>query len=223
MAALQAEFGARFDIADPPALSFHQFVVEGYRPPADKPWLAILQCSVRRPFSASPSHAWLRRAIRAATGFDPACERDRCPVHVVVLASRLGPVPYELEGVYPANVRAGGVKEFDEATYRRYRPVLAARLAEYLTTHREQYLQIAAFGQGRYAQVIGDAGALAGVAFPIVPDSCASSVRRVGRSRPRTYWERYWIQLYDAITAWLDPGGQRAAAERLRALDVERR
>ena len=59
----------------------------------------------------------MRRAIGVATGYDPAHDFVRCPVHVVVMASYVGPVPYELQDVYPANVRAGGVKHMGEEEY----------------------------------------------------------------------------------------------------------
>lgn len=220
-AALQRRYGSGFDILDPPAVAFHEFVVGPYRPPAGQRWLVLLQCSVRRPFSASPSHASLRRAVALATGFDPGVDRGAGPAHVVVLASRLGPVPYDLEDVYPASVRSGGVKDFDEATYARYRPVLAARLAAYLAAHREHYLRVAAFGEGRYAEVMRDASRQSGTTFPLLPETGGLHLTRLGDSRPRKYWERYWIQLFVTLTDWLDAPARQRAAERLQALDPE--
>ncbi|MHC4563015.1 MAG: DUF5591 domain-containing protein, partial [Planctomycetota bacterium] len=98
---------------------FNDFVINRYTPPADKKHLVFFQCSVRRPFSTSPSQASMRRAVQMATGCDPAQRHDfdKCPVHVVVLASLIGPVPYDLEEVYPATVSAGGVKDFGQDDY----------------------------------------------------------------------------------------------------------
>ena len=108
-------------------LAFNEYVINEYQPPAGKRLLVFFQCSVRRPFSTSPSHASMRRAVAVATGCDPARDFEQCPVHVVVLASHIGPVPYELENVYPANV-GGGVKHFSADHYCRVRPILAARI-----------------------------------------------------------------------------------------------
>jgi hypothetical protein len=203
--------------------AFHDFVIREYRPPADKRLLAIFQCSVRRPFSKSPSHASMRRAVEMATGYDPAKRFDACPVHVVVLASRIGAVPYELEDFYPANVRGGGVKHFAGDIYAEVRPVLIRRMAEYLDAHRERYDRIAAFGDSRYGEVIRAAAAAARLDFPVFPDPAGPQVERIGDSVARTYWQKSWIQLCHEITTWLPPDEQSAAAARLAAARVESR
>ena len=201
-------------------VAFHRYIIDEYAPPKDKSFLVFFQCSVRRPFSKSPSHASMRRAISTATGSDPAKEFETCPVHVVVLASRIGPVPYELEDTYPANVGSGGVKHFAPDHYARVRPILAQRMAEYMTRHGGRYLHMAAFADGRYAEVLRDAQALAGTAFAVLPDKRGAAVTCMGTSRPRTYWAKYWIQLYNEIVPWLDPAVQRDAAARLKKLKV---
>lgn len=45
----------------------------------------------------------------------------------------------------------------------------------------------------------------------------------VGGSTPRTYWQRFWIQLYLEIVSWLDPDRQDRADGRLRRMKVEYR
>ena len=203
--------------------AFHCYIINEYSPPTDKRLLVFLQCSVRRPFSSSPSHASMRRAIWVATGLGPSRDFEICPVHVVVLASRIGPVPYELEDVYPANVRSGGVKHFSAEHYARVKPILAQRMAEYITTHRDSYEHIATFTDGRYGEVMKEAGKIAAVDFAILPDERRRAVARMGRSRPRKYWEKYWIQLYLEIVGWLDPAAQSDAEARLREMDVDYR
>ncbi len=103
---------ADLDPESPPAVAWCDYLLDGYVPPPGKRILVFLQCSVRRPFYSSPSHGSLRRAVSVATGYDPAHDFPRCPVHVVVLASKIGPVPYELQELYPASVRGGGVNHF---------------------------------------------------------------------------------------------------------------
>ncbi|HUS47276.1 MAG TPA: DUF5591 domain-containing protein [Phycisphaerae bacterium] len=219
--AKEAQPPAKLTIDGEPVLAFHRFIINRYSPPKDKRFLVFLQCSVRRPFSNSPSHASMRRAIAVATGFDPRDERQQCPVHVVVLASKIGPVPYELEDVYPANVGGGGVKHFDREYYARVRPVLAERMAEYMSTHGGHYEKMASFTEGRYGEVMEEAAKIAGVELPIFPDKSGPRVIQMGGSKPRAYWQRYWIQLYLEIVGWLDPPQQAEAAERLAALEVE--
>jgi len=206
-----------------PATVFHDFVIDEYRPPQDKRFLVFLQCSVRRPFSSSPSHASMRRAISTATGFDPAREFESCPVHVIVLASYIGPVPYEFEDVYPANVRGGGVKDFRPEHYDRVKPVLAQRLAQYLDAHGDHYEGITSFTEGKYGEVLAAARDLASRHFSILPSPEGTCLVRMGKSTPRKYWEKFWIQLFLQLEEWLDPPQRDAARSRLADLGVEYR
>ena len=211
----------QLDIDSDVVLAFNDFILNRYAPPPEKRFAVFFQCSVRRPFSKSPSHASMRRAVSVATGHDPAREFDACPVHVVVLASRVGPVPYELEEFYPANVRGGGVKHFSPEHYARVGPVLAERMAAYITTHGRHYDHLAAFTQGRYGEVMAEAARIAGADVAIFPHPGGPTVIRMKGRPPRPYWERFWIQLYLEIVSWL-PADQRPAAEaRLRELEVE--
>jgi len=158
----------------------------------------------------------MRKAIAVATGLDPWKDFDRCPAHVVVLASRVGPAPYELQDIWPLNVSSGGVKHFGDEYYWEVRPTLAGRMAEYITTHGPHYERIATFTQGRYADVMYEAAEIAGVQFPIFPDEAGERITRNAHGNaPRTYWQKFWIQLYREIVSWLDPPAQKAAAKRL--------
>ncbi len=209
------------DVFGEGARIFSDYIADEYRPPADKRFLVFFQCCVRRPFSTSPSHASMRRAIALATGRDPAHDFAACPVHVVVLASEVGPVPYELEEVPPASISAGGVKHFSEERYRRAGGVLAERLARYLRAHRDCYDRVATFTGGRYGEVMQEVRRLSQWDFPVLPDPTGPEVLRLGRSRPRTYWQQYWIQLYREIVRWLPEAAQARAAARLAAAQVE--
>ncbi|MEW6750401.1 MAG: hypothetical protein AB1505_05420 [Candidatus Latescibacterota bacterium] len=80
---------------------------------------------------------------------------------------------------------------------------------------------VAAFGEGRYAEVLRDAGRLSGTRFPVLPEPGGLRLTRLGHWRPRKYWERYWIQLYVVVAEWLDSVARQQAVLRLRALDVE--
>jgi archaeosine synthase len=65
-----------------------------YRPPPGKELLLLVPCSKTKPYSRSPSH---RRILRAISEDGPSPG-----IHVVSLTSPLGVVPQELEGVFPA-------------------------------------------------------------------------------------------------------------------------
>ncbi len=212
--------GERPGIDSPPVVAFHEYVINEYRPPEDKRCLVFLQCSVRRPFSTSPSQAFMRRAISVATGYDPSNDFFSCPVHVVVLASTMGPVPYEFEDIYPANVGGGGVKHFGSEHYARVKPILAERMAAYVTAHRDCYDHITTFTDGRYGEVMEEARNIAGVDFPVLPVPGGPRVLRMGRSTPRTYWQKYWIQLYLEIVGWFESEMQAQAHARLEEMDV---
>ena len=217
----------RLDVDSEASVAFHDHVIHEYRPPLDKRFLVVLQCSVRRPFSKSPSHASMRKAIRVATGYDPRKDFESCPVHVVVLASKIGPVPYELEDVYPANVRGGGVKRYSPEHFGRVKPVLAQRMAQYVLTHGDRYEQVATFTHGRYAEVMEAAREIVGekrgkhARFSVLPDMGGVRIVWVGESKPHAYWARYWIQLYLTIVSWLKPEERALAQERLVQMQVE--
>lgn len=201
---------------------FNDFVIHDYTPPAGKKFLVFFQCSVRRPFSTSPSQASMRRAVRMATGYDPAPRKDfaKCPVHVVVLASLIGPVPYDLEEAYPATVSFGGVGHFSQQDYAVVRPILAQRVTDYITANRRQYEQIATFTSGRYGQVMTDAAEIAGVDVAVLPKTTGTKIISCSGSKPRAYWQKYWIQLYQEIVGWLGPAARRQAEARLAEGDV---
>ena len=196
---------------------FNGFVVNDYKPPAGKKHLVFFQCSVRRPFSTSPSQASMRRAVQMATGYDPAPRNDfaKCPVHVVVLASLVGPVPYDLEELYPATVSFGGVGHFSDADYAIVRPILAERMAAYIKKNKRRYKSYATFTSGRYGEVMADAAEIAGVDVAICPDPAGPRVIRMGDSRPRAYWQKYWIQLCLELADQLGPTAKTACLKRL--------
>ena len=213
----------RLEIDSEPILAFNDYVINEYRPPKNKRFLVFLQCSIRRPFSSSPSHASMRRAISVATGYDPSREFERCPVHVVVLASNIGPVPYELEGVYPANLRGGGVKHFDAEYYSRVKPILAERMAGYIMAHKGSYDRISSFTESRYGEVMEAAKKIARSDFRVLPVLGGPQILRMGPSIPHKYWEAYWIQLYLEIVSWLKPTQRAQAEARLKELGVKYR
>ena len=204
------------DPRSPAAEAFQDHLVRVFSPPRGKRILAIFQDAVRRPYSSAPSHASLRQAVRFATGYDPSHDLFCCPVHVIVLASHLGPVPYELEDLWPASCRSIGVKRLSDALFAERLPLLADRLGGYLEQHASAYDTIVAFAQGRYGEVVRASG----FDGPVYPEPGGEQVVRVGEKAPHTYWQKGWIQLYRGIVQGLEPWLREAAQRRLRTAGV---
>jgi len=110
--------------------------------------------------------------------------------------------------------------------YARTKPILAARLAEYILTHRDCYDRISAFTEGRYGEVMtevresvrDDCPRLGD--FPILPTRDGPTILKEGSSKPRTYWQKQWIQLYLEVLNWLPSVQQRQAKKRLAQLNI---
>jgi len=103
------------------------------------------------------------------------------------------------------------------------RPILAERMAAYITAHRTCYDHITTFIQSRYGEVMRLASEIAGVPFPVLPVETGPIVVTLGKSKPRTYWQKHWIQLTLQLIEWLDPDQRKQAEQRLRELKVKYR
>ncbi len=199
-----------------PVLDFYKYISTKYTPPPNKDMLVFFQCSVSRPYSKSPSHGSMRKAIRIATGHDPKNDFEDCRCHVVVLSSVIGPVPYDMETSYPADERGGGVKHMSPEQFRTAKPILAERMAEYIRRWHDRYKVITTFTSGRYGDVMEAAKALAGVEFPVLPDM--DGIRVKGGNQ---YWTKYWIQVFFELLKGMDKQECAEAMERLAAEGVE--
>ena len=197
-----------------PVIDFFNYIMAEYQPPEDRDMLVIFQCSVSRPYSKSPSHSSMRKAIRLATGKDPKDEDCRC--HVVVLSSVIGPVPYDMENVYPATESGGGVKHMRPEQYRIALPVLAERMAAYLRKWHERYKVITTFTHSRYGDVMQAAKKMAGIDFRVLPD--LKGTRLKGGNQ---YWTKYWIQVFFELLGGMTEEERQQALARLQKEKVE--
>jgi len=194
-----------------PVLDFYNYVLTRYTPPPNKDMLVFLQCSVSRPYSKSPSHASMRKGIRLAVGKDPRADSEECRCHVVVMSSVIGPVPYEMEDVYPADERGGGVKHMSPEEYAFAKPILAERMAAYLRRWHDRYKVITTFTHDRYGAVMEAAKKIAGLDFPILPDARGPRLQGGG-----TYWGKFWLQIFLELLKGMTDDEQAAAWDRLR-------
>ncbi len=206
---------------DEPVAILQDYLTREYEPPAHVRYLAIYQCSARRPFSSSPSHGAINHAIVAATGLHPWRDRETCPVHVVVLAAKSGPAPYDLQDVYPACIRAEGLAQLDAEEYEERRGTLARYMAGYLRAHASGYAGIATFTSGRWGDVMAAVQQTTDLDIDILPRADGATLTRVGSRAPHTYWQKRWIQLALAIMEWLPEDERRAAEARLRDMGAE--
>ena len=90
----------------------------------------------------------------------------------------------------------------------------------FFTTHGDNYRRMAAFTSGRYGEVMREAAGIAGVRFPIFPQPDGPRIVHLGGSKPRTYWAKFWIQLYLEIVTWLKPAERQGAQARVEGLGV---
>jgi archaeosine synthase len=123
---------------------FAERVIHRYHPPRTDV-AVLLPCSARKPYSLSRSHHLLRGAI---------CGRG----HEVILTSPLGPVPRDLELVYPAahyDIPVTGYWDREE------RGVIGGLLAEYLTSHG--YQRVIAHLDGGAGEVAEEVAATTGI------------------------------------------------------------
>ncbi len=157
----------------------------------------------------------------AATGLHPKRDQETCPAHVVVLSTKGGPIPYELEDVYPACIRAEGLGQLDSTEYGAARPTLARYMATFLKAHAGRYEGIATFTSGRWADVMDAAREMAGVDFDILPQADGPALTRLGDTVPHTYWQKCWIQVALSLMTMMSDGERRAAEGRLAAMGAE--
>ncbi len=80
----------------PEVVRWHRRIKERYTPPQAVKLTAVLPCSARKPYSKSKSHMLFQKHIRNGA------KEKIALVHELILTSPLGPVPRELESVYPA-------------------------------------------------------------------------------------------------------------------------
>ena len=80
---------------------------------------------------------------------------------------------------------------------------------------------MATFTESRYGEVMEEAKNIAEVDFPILPVSDGPRIMQIGKSMPRVYWGKYWIQLYLEIVSWLEPDQQAQAETRLKEMEVK--
>ena len=162
---VQDRHGERIEIFDPPFYrkefeDAYRFIIDEYRV-APKEIGLFLPCSVRKPYSQSPSHKLFRRIIDGV--LDPE------DYHIVIFGT-CGTVPAELECMYPyQNYHYMLGKTTDERIRRDFHRIEVYRLTGYLEKTRDTYRQRLAYCIGPFRKAMVEASENTGVAVDLLP------------------------------------------------------
>jgi archaeosine synthase len=148
-----------------------RFIIRRYVPPAREICI-FLPCSMKKPYSESPSHVVFREVIRNAL----PDER----YHTVVFGT-CGVVPGELERMYPyAHYRYMLGKCRSERIRRDFLAIETGRLEAYLEKTRTTYEQRVAYCLGMFREAMREASARTGIEVVL----CPSETTIEGHMRP---------------------------------------
>lgn len=138
----------------------HRQIIRHYAPPARE--IAIfLPCSMKKPYSTSPSHRAFRTAISAVL------PEDR--YHIVVFGT-CGVVPGELERMYPfAHYRYMLGKCTSERVRRDFMAIETGRLRAYLEKTRGAYRHRVAYCLGSFREAMQRAAEQTGIEVLFCP------------------------------------------------------
>ncbi|KQC05562.1 MAG: tRNA-ribosyltransferase [Methanoculleus sp. SDB] len=149
----------------------YRFIINGYRVPEHEICI-FLPCSMKKPFSTSPSHRIFDAVI--ASRLPPGA------AHRVVFGT-CGVVPRELERMFPfTHYRYMLGKCTDERIKRDFYRIETPRLAGYLRKTRETYRHRVAYCLGGFRKAMISASEETGIPVRILPTD--ASIRRQQRS-----------------------------------------
>ncbi len=118
--------------------------------PIKKKILLFVQCSKIKPYSNSPSHKYIRKAITELTGFDPYDFPEKNPIQIIVISSLIGPVPYENESDYIPSHYNLSVNKINREQFKEIEPILIGRISKFLLKIKNNYEDIIFFVKNNY-------------------------------------------------------------------------
>jgi len=137
--------------------------------PTKKKILLFVQCSKIKPYSNSPSHKYIRKAITELTGFDPYDFPEKNPIQIIVISSLIGPVPYENESDYIPSHYNLSVNKITKAQFREIEPVLIDRISNFLLKINSNYEKIIFFVKNNYRIICEKVRGNTNIDFIILP------------------------------------------------------
>jgi archaeosine synthase len=138
----------------------HRYIIRHYVPPAREVCI-FLPCSMKKPYSTSPSHMVFREVIGAVLPEEH--------YHTVVFGT-CGVVPGELEGMYPfAHYRYMLGKSKSERVRRDFLAIETGRLEAYLTKTKPVYRTRLAYCLGSFREAMREASKRTGIDVALCP------------------------------------------------------
>jgi len=147
----------------------HRHIIDHYHVP-ERDIGIFLPCTMRKPYSASPSHQIYRRAI-----FSVLPHED---VHLIVFGT-CGVVPAELERMYPfTHYRYMLGRCRDPVIRRDFQRIETARLTAYLKKTRTTYRCRVAYCLGQFREAMMQASGRAGIPVLLAPSDATIAEHR---------------------------------------------
>ncbi len=145
----KASFDNYKDIFSEKVENYYKFILRNFKPKKKK-ILLFIQCSKVKPYSNSPSHKYIRKAITELTGFDPYDFPEKNPIQIIVISSLIGPVPYENESDYIPSHYNLSVNKITKEQFKEIEPILIARISKFLLKVKDNYKFIIFFVKNNY-------------------------------------------------------------------------
>jgi len=145
--------------------------------PIQKKILLFVQCSKIKPYSNSPSHKYIRKAITELTGFDPYDFPEKNPIQIIVISSLIGPVPYENESDYIPSHYNLSVNKLSKVQFKEIEPILIERISNFLSKISDNYDEIIFFVKNNYRIICEKVKKNTNINFMILPSSELHMIR----------------------------------------------
>ena len=145
-------FNSYKDVEKKEIQDYFESILENFIP-IKKKILLFVQCSKIKPYSNSPSHKYIRKAITELTGFDPYDFPEKNPIQIIVISSLIGPVPYENESDYIPSHYNLSVNKITRDQFKEIEPILVDRISNFLLKIKDNYEDIIFFVKNNYRTI----------------------------------------------------------------------
>ncbi len=145
-------FNSYKDVNKKEVQDYYKSILNDFKPNKKK-ILLFVQCSKIKPYSNSPSHKYIRKAIKELTGYDPSEFPEKNPIQIIVISSLIGPVPYERETDYIPSHYNFSVNKITKDQYHVIEPILINRISKFLIKIKDNYENIIFFVKNNYRTI----------------------------------------------------------------------
>ena len=145
-------FNSYKDVNKKEIQDYYKSILKDFKPNKKK-ILLFVQCSKVKPYSNSPSHRYIRKAIKELTGYDPYEFPEKNPIQIIVISSLIGPVPYERETDFIPSHYNFSVNRITKDQYNVIEPILINRISKFLLKIKDNYEHIIFFAKNNYRTI----------------------------------------------------------------------